>query len=88
MVSDGHGRVVRIGKLVLVFRYETVIAFMDFRFGYDGVSVLYREPCGTVETGMVTAIVVGQWAERDEFGATDDHFPVVALPGDDASLSA
>ena len=38
MVSDGHGRVVRIGKLVLVFRYETVIAFMDFRFGYDGVS--------------------------------------------------
>ena len=87
MVSDGHGRVVRIGKLVLVFRYETVIAFMDFRFGYDGVSA-GREPCGTVETGMVAAIVVGQWAERDEFGATDDHFPVVALPGDDASLSA
>ena len=38
MVSDGHGRVVRIGKLVLVFRYETVIAFMDFR----SVTMAYR----------------------------------------------
>ncbi len=86
MVSDGHGRVVRIGKLVLVFRYETVIAFMDFRFGYDGVSAAANHAARSKPEWLLLSLSVN--GRNAMSSATDDHFPVVALPGDDASLSA
>ena len=86
-IVHGDWRVLGVGQFIAVGGLQSLAigSLLDRRIGHTGIAS-GGHPLGALETGTVTAIIVGQRTEGGQVRAANHHFAAIALEGDHATL--